>query len=471
MSFSLSLTIKKILSDIFDIKNEKIDASRLEGTVPIETLPPAALERMTVVKDDAARFALTKEKVQNGDTVKVSDTKKMYFVNDDTKLDVEDGYEEYVTGGAASAAIADKAKLALNSEKLGGLTLENIRNEIKTYPANLQDQSIKNRHLAPDLKITADNIADNTITKNQLSLTAKDLDAYNRRESDEAIKRALAYVKNEINQSYRKIGTKVITGNTDWNTLTEPATYKIQGVVMDAAHHAPSNEYNFGLLVVNRLENGADDGWRTVQTYFPHSTRGYWSRMYNGPADYRAEGWLDWKYIPTHNEVETIAEQKANAKVSKLGDTMTGDLTALSIYANNWFRVNGENAGIHWQKYGGGWHMTDNIWIRTFGGKKVYCDNVIRADGGFEGNLRGTADNANVAQRVTNEYKNMRFYWNGQGGQPTWLWGSNDGENIYIWNPLNFTVNRANTAGVADFATRIRGNKLIFENGTELWIE
>ncbi|MCL4339081.1 hypothetical protein M1271_05320 [Patescibacteria group bacterium] len=33
--------------------------------------------------------------------------------------------------------------------------------------------------------------------------------------------------------------------------------------------------------------------------------------------------------------------------------------------------------------------------------------------------------------------------WSGQGGQPTWLWGSNDGTNMYVWNPSNFSVNNA----------------------------
>lgn len=330
------------------------------------------------------------------------------------------------------------------------------------------------------------------------------------------------YSKNEINQSYRKIGNKIVSGDVDWNTLTEATTYKIHGATMNSAHHAPPNEYNFGLLVVNRLENGADGEWRTVQIYFPHSTRGYWSRMYNnGHSDYRAEGWLPWVYIPTHDELNVIAEQKASTKVSKNGDTMTGqltfvtntdgikgyvannedhwrlwgknshpevaldiwsygnrkpsmffrrfindqlteqvnliddngnasfpkDLTAFSIYTNDWFRVNSENKGIHWQKYGGGWHMTDKEWIRAWGGKSIYTSGKMKADAGFEGNLRGTADNANIAQHVNNEYKNMRFHWSGKDGQPTWLWGSNDGEHIHVWNPANFRVANANTVG------------------------
>jgi len=46
----------------------------------------------------------------------------------------------------------------------------------------------------------------------------------------------------------------------------------------------------------------------------------------------------------------------------------------------------------------------------------------------------------------------MTFNWSGQGGQPTWLWGSNDGSNIYVWNPSNFSVNYATSAGSATSA-------------------
>ena len=42
------------------------------------------------------------------------------------------------------------------------------------------------------------------------------------------------------------------------------------------------------------------------------------------------------------------------------------------------------------------------------------------------------------------------FNWSGQSGQPSWLWGSNDGTNYYVWNPSNFSVNYANSAGNAD---------------------
>lgn len=32
------------------------------------------------------------------------------------------------------------------------------------------------------------------------------------------------------------------------------------------------------------------------------------------------------------------------------------------------------------------------------------------------------------------------FSWSGQSGQPSWLWGGNDGTNMYVYNPANFSV-------------------------------
>ena len=44
---------------------------------------------------------------------------------------------------------------------------------------------------------------------------------------------------------------------------------------------------------------------------------------------------------------------------------------------------------------------------------------------------------------------NIDFHWSGQGGQPNWLLGSNDGVNFYVWNPANFSVNYATNAALA----------------------
>lgn len=38
----------------------------------------------------------------------------------------------------------------------------------------------------------------------------------------------------------------------------------------------------------------------------------------------------------------------------------------------------------------------------------------------------------------------MTFYWSGKGGQPSWLWGGEDGASMYVYNPSNFKVAASN---------------------------
>ena len=74
------------------------------GFVPMVQIPPAALERLVIVADQAARFALTTATVQNGDTVKQTDTNILYFVTDDTQLSSAAGYQVYTAGTASAVA-------------------------------------------------------------------------------------------------------------------------------------------------------------------------------------------------------------------------------------------------------------------------------------------------------------------------------------------------------------------------------
>ena len=412
MSFSLSLTIKKILKDILDIKNEKIDASRLEGTIPVETLPPAALERVTVVKDDAARLALTKEKVQNGDTVKVSDTKKMYFVNDDTKLDTEAGYEEYVTGGAASAAIADKAKLAIDSEKLGGLTLENIRDEVKTYPANLQDQSVKNRHLAPDLKITADNIADNTITKNQLSLNAEDLDTYTKRESNEAIERAINALKSaspQVLDTLQKIESAINNDSNFATTISNALGGKVSksGDTITGAlkfeNTSKSIETCLPSHYFHNLYNDNDRDTVYMHAFPSHPSPAKPTKFEFRTADGTQSDWTAHTLSSSGFSTPTIIFRGGSVGDFKrdTGDAIS-DNGGANVNIASWFGLGFYST--YEKKYTGSMNLRNGNW-RTTG--------AMRADAGFEGNLHG----------------------------------------------------------IADMASKIKGNTLTFENGTQLWIE
>lgn len=74
------------------------DAGKItSGVISVDRLPKTALSEFVAVANKEARLKLTKTQVQNGDTVKETDTKRMFLVVDDTKLNVEEGYQEYTT--------------------------------------------------------------------------------------------------------------------------------------------------------------------------------------------------------------------------------------------------------------------------------------------------------------------------------------------------------------------------------------
>ena len=98
--------IEKLLIEFVQSLSGKADLDE-NGQVPLNELPAMVFEHMEVVENDTARFALTTDEVQNGDTVYVNSSEIMYFVIDDTKLDREAGYKPLAAGTAAKA-IADK---------------------------------------------------------------------------------------------------------------------------------------------------------------------------------------------------------------------------------------------------------------------------------------------------------------------------------------------------------------------------
>ena len=63
-------------------------------------------------------------------------------------------------------------------------------------------------------------------------------------------------------------------------------------------------------------------------------------------------------------------------------------------YAQDAFVTTGDG-GLYLKKWGGGWYMNEGIWMRAYGDKNIYTGGVMKAGGGFEGDLRGRADATN----------------------------------------------------------------------------
>ena len=99
---------------------QQVDASVVTtGTLPLSVLPQGALERLVKVADEEARFALTTDNVQLGDSVLQIDTDTMYIVIDTAQLNSDAGYEEYAAGTAVLAKTAEKVQNQLTVQKNG----------------------------------------------------------------------------------------------------------------------------------------------------------------------------------------------------------------------------------------------------------------------------------------------------------------------------------------------------------------
>lgn len=73
-----------------------------DGLINMKYIPAAALERVVVVADQTAQYALTTANVQLGDVVKRNDTGQLYFVVDTNNLGNANGYLQFTAGTAAN---------------------------------------------------------------------------------------------------------------------------------------------------------------------------------------------------------------------------------------------------------------------------------------------------------------------------------------------------------------------------------
>ena len=152
-----------------------LDASKItSGTISIDRLPQGALERLTIVADDTARFKLTSATIQKGDTVKVTSTGKMYYVVDETKLSTEAGYEVYAAGTAASvpwSGVTGKPSTYTPSSHTH--TKSQITDFPTSMPANGGNANTVNSHTVksdvPENAVFTDTVYDDTGVQKRIS--------------------------------------------------------------------------------------------------------------------------------------------------------------------------------------------------------------------------------------------------------------------------------------------------------------
>ena len=171
------------------------------------------------------------------------------------------------------------------------------------------------------------------------------------------------------------------------------------------------------------------------------------------------------KAVKTAYDRGTAGVTAANGKLSLSGGVMSGRIGGLrgnynadasSRYVTGALEIR-ENGGV-------GNAQSDIAYAPTIGfhwANRVAGLLALRSDGIFsfmkQNGTRAVVDcdvpYATAANKLRREGGvDTSWYWSGQGGQPGWLWGGNDGVNMYVYNPANFSVNYANSCNYANGA-------------------
>ena len=180
---------------------------------------------------------------------------------------------------------------------------------------------------------------------------------------------------------------------------------------------------------------------------------------------------LDGMHASSTNTVSTVVARDASGNFSAgtITGTLAGAATTLSTNRGNYKNttdsaVVGE---LMWKNYGNGHTIFDASnsttptgvaknntnpdipWGPTYPtlmGYNGYSTYGVRVDSSRHADYATTATKANT---INNSGSALTFNWSGRGGQPIWLYGGNDPSNAYVYNPSNFSVNYANSAGYA----------------------
>ena len=188
------------------------------------------------------------------------------------------------------------------------------------------------------------------------------------------------------------------------------------------------------------------------------------------------------KAVKAAYERGTAGVTAANGKLSLSGGVMSGRIGGLrgnynadasSRYATGALEIR-ENGGV-------GSAQSDIAYAPTIGfhwANRVAGLLALRSDGIFsfmkQNGTRAVVDcdvpYATAANKLRREGGvDTSWYWSGQGGQPGWLWGGNDGTNMYVYNPANFSVNYANSAYISTAVSGVwfgRNNQTVPSGGT-----
>nr|DAE97870.1 MAG TPA: shufflon protein [Caudoviricetes sp.] len=220
--------------------------------------------------------------------------------------------------------------------------------------------------------------------------------------------KTLQEIGNIITDVQNALTSSISKAKQDGDNAIKSAIDSIRGMSPDALNtlqkiaSAINNDANFATTIASALDGKVSKSGDTMEGVLTlpivNLYKGYIEQgkrdtgdaiSDNGGANINIASWFGLGFYSTYEKKYTGSMDLRNGNWRTLGA-----MTAKDFYAEDWFRAKGDN-GFYFENHGGGWHMIDNEWIRAFNGKNIYTSGKIRCDAGFEGTLRGTADNAN----------------------------------------------------------------------------
>lgn len=156
---------------------------------------------------------------------------------------------------------------------------------------------------------------------------------------------------------------------------------------------------------------------------------------------------LDGKHADVTNTANTVVAR------GPLGQFTAGDITVNSVNSITGLSTTTPSAP-----------GTASVGVSTTTARADHIHPIQTSVTGSSGSCTGNSATATSANSATLASKASTlamggsngapatFTWSGQSNQPSWLWGSNDGVNMYVWNPANFSVNYANSTNYATSA-------------------
>ena len=198
-------------------------------------------------------------------------------------------------------------------------------------------------------------------------------------------------------------------------------------------------------------------------------------------AGFNSELWFNYKPINDASKTATISQyimgngakgiasikaagfikNGSNSSYVLLGDGGHKTISSLSVnYANsagsatkvivNQHTTNDINYPLVWSNQSNTSNVTENQLYKSWSDLYYNPKNKRLTVGGSVVSSLFVKSGGTSQQLLRADGGVAAFNWSGQSGQPTWLWGGNDFNSYYVYNPSNFRVAYAASAGNAD---------------------